>query len=508
MYSRGDHLLVLSELFIRGTHDDDVKETATSVPNVPLPWLLFRVKQVIRTVLLHRLNRKKDRVVFDKPNGIAEQLAATTKSRNGGGGSRGLNNKQIPDETEEDEEGDDEDDEGQFDKLRAFYQSQLSKSTPQTAGGSTVDIHAGGNGGSYRYGSPGTLARLVNLYTGAGNQLQRTSKDHNGLMREANNIEEGLKIIGKNNEEVVIEKMKRAKWDDSKVVILCPQFEVGPNRDVWEEALGTGPDNGGRGTAITGGGSSSSNRQKETDRERNGGKSGMGLISTTSSSSITTLGGGGGGGGGGGAAKEEMMGPEAGKIWERGANWTTVVVEVTPFLAPSSSSSSEEEERGESTSANAAGGNGTTASDGGTITPAAVVEGGVTTTTTKAAEGNNDDSDSSDSSSDNDNENDVGNKLLEIPIFIRIEYETTTSSTTTASTTVAATGSSHVGKNHLKKSGLSKNHDFNHDNDDGHEDGEEEVGGEGRGVSGGKGGEGRENREMAYWIVTGVGIIQ
>ena len=67
----------------------------------------------------------------------------------------------------------------------------------------------------------------------------------------------------------------------SRVTILCPQFEIGANIDVWEEALGEG---------------------KRSSR----------LM------------------GRGGKVEEVTEGKvaEAGKIWEKGRNWTTVVVEI------------------------------------------------------------------------------------------------------------------------------------------------------------------------------------
>ncbi|ERF72044.1 hypothetical protein EPUS_04962 [Endocarpon pusillum Z07020] len=66
-----------------------------------------------------------------------------------------------------------------------------------------------------------------------------------------------------------------------RVTILCPQFEIGANSDVWEEALGS----------------------KSGDAAGSAGK-----IS---------------GSGNGGVA-------EAGKVYEKGRNWTSVVVEVVP----------------------------------------------------------------------------------------------------------------------------------------------------------------------------------
>jgi dynactin 4 len=81
----------------------------------------------------------------------------------------------------------------------------------------------------------------------------------------------------------------------SRVTILCPQFEVGANTDVWDEALG------------------SSTTSREVNR-----RSGM-LLS--------------------GAEREEGKTAEAGKVWEKGRNWTSVVVEVVPGILPGSTGS-------------------------------------------------------------------------------------------------------------------------------------------------------------------------
>jgi dynactin-4 len=70
----------------------------------------------------------------------------------------------------------------------------------------------------------------------------------------------------------------------SKVTVLCPQFEVGANTDVWDEALREGGGKGG-------------------DREKRRTKA---------------------------EASEGQHQAEAGKVWERGRNWVSVVVEVVP----------------------------------------------------------------------------------------------------------------------------------------------------------------------------------
>ncbi|KAJ5887842.1 hypothetical protein N7495_007883 [Penicillium taxi] len=69
----------------------------------------------------------------------------------------------------------------------------------------------------------------------------------------------------------------------SKVTVLCPQFEIGANSDVWDEAL------------------------------------------QGASAPITS----------GGVRSNEKV-AEAGKVWDKGRNWTTVVLEVVPGFLPGS----------------------------------------------------------------------------------------------------------------------------------------------------------------------------
>ena len=74
----------------------------------------------------------------------------------------------------------------------------------------------------------------------------------------------------------------------TRVTILCPQFEVGANSDIWDEALG------------------SAGATAKSSRGR----------------------------GGSVALREESKVAEAGKVWEQGRNWTSVVVEVVPGVLP------------------------------------------------------------------------------------------------------------------------------------------------------------------------------
>ena len=73
----------------------------------------------------------------------------------------------------------------------------------------------------------------------------------------------------------------------SRITILCPQFEIGANTDIWDDAL-------------NGSGSGSGSGSRDGRGKRLNGEAGDG---------------------------EKQA--EAGKVWEKGRNWSTVVVEVT-----------------------------------------------------------------------------------------------------------------------------------------------------------------------------------
>lgn len=88
---------------------------------------------------------------------------------------------------------------------------------------------------------------------------------------------------------------------ESRVTILCPSFEIGAAGDLWDEALNGGP-----------GGATQTQRPGSKD-SRDG---------------------------------EERQ-PEAGKVWERGRNWTTVVMEVVPGSLPAVATSDNQEEDGD-----------------------------------------------------------------------------------------------------------------------------------------------------------------
>ncbi|KAL0473314.1 dynactin p62 family domain-containing protein [Neurospora intermedia] len=96
----------------------------------------------------------------------------------------------------------------------------------------------------------------------------------------------------------------------AKVTILCPQFEIDSNTDVWEEAL---KDNN-----ATSSSSQSQNLSSSTGPEGSGpgGRKRAGTLRPGTA--------------GGASLAGEELGPEVGKVWERGRNWTSIVIEVIP----------------------------------------------------------------------------------------------------------------------------------------------------------------------------------
>lgn len=344
-------------------------------------------------------------IQLEKPNAAYAQLL---KIKNGGGAMitprerRKERKRELSDLTSGEEEDQGEktldldpeeklDAESQFSNLKAFYQSQLAESAP---------VSALGFSGDYGYSSPGALSRIMGLYTGGGSFTDKKSKSKVGVMREASDAIEGLQLVSLSDEEEIINKLRTEGWEStpsttqreeqvsrkfisdlrpiaytlrtkrskrckscrhilskpeskvqttrfrirlvalnyipsitikplqplrtplldpmkpvqflltfknpifdsvkvsiatpaktpgrfaSKVTVLCPSFEVGANTDAWDEAL--------RDTASSSSGSRGEKRRTKAE------------------------------------TSEGQNQAEAGKIWEQGRNWTSVVVEVVP----------------------------------------------------------------------------------------------------------------------------------------------------------------------------------
>ena len=348
-------------------------------------------------------------IQFDKPNGIFSQLA---RIRNGGEPivtakdrrkdreerKRDFSGSSAAEEVQDNEPSinldpnERLDPESQFSNLKAFYQTQMAESSPISALGFT---------GDYGYGSPGALSRIMGLYTGSS-FADKKSKTKTGTMREARDALEGFQLDRLSDDEAIM-KLRTEGWESTasleqrheqtthtpflsdlrpiayllrtkrskrcktcrhilskpeskvqttrfrirlvalnyipsigikplqptlpaaspllaplkpvqflltfknplfdsvkvtlatpaktpgrfptKVTVLCPQFEVGANTDVWDEAL---RDNNTK--------SSLAGEKRRTKAE----------------------------------ASEGQHQAEAGKVWERGRNWVSVVVEVVP----------------------------------------------------------------------------------------------------------------------------------------------------------------------------------
>ncbi|POS75531.1 dynactin p62 family protein [Diaporthe helianthi] len=191
-------------------------------------------------------------IKFDKPNGIYAQLQ---KIRNGGKtrltpkerkdrrkeavtassgvSSTALGSSALPPIGEDDMStkpharaaaAEDLDVETQFANLKTFYQSQLADASDK---GSLSSL------GELGIGSPGSLSRIMSLYTGTGLLGDKKAKSRSNIMREALEPEEGLKIADL-DETKAIERLHRSAWDETA---STNQTAVQPPVNVCEPNL-------------------------------------------------------------------------------------------------------------------------------------------------------------------------------------------------------------------------------------------------------------------------------
>ncbi|RKF61667.1 Dynactin subunit 4 [Erysiphe neolycopersici] len=99
------------------------------------------------------------------------------------------------------------DPESQFSNLKTFYQSQLAESAP---------IGPLGFPNDFGYGSPGTLSRIMGLYTG-GHLIDEISNSKVNVMREAHEATEGLQVFDHthSNERNVINRLCSEGWQST-----------------------------------------------------------------------------------------------------------------------------------------------------------------------------------------------------------------------------------------------------------------------------------------------------
>ncbi|KAL2752919.1 hypothetical protein ACRALDRAFT_1072714 [Sodiomyces alcalophilus JCM 7366] len=153
-------------------------------------------------------------IQFDKPNGIYQQL---TKVSNGG--KPRLTAKAFKERSRREKDADPEslssplqnrdiDAELQFSQLKAFYQSQLNETNPQAAAGlgSLADLGIS---------SPGSLSRIMSIYTGAGQGAShKQSRGRLPVMREARTLDEGFQEADL-DDSAIIEKLRASTFEDT-----------------------------------------------------------------------------------------------------------------------------------------------------------------------------------------------------------------------------------------------------------------------------------------------------
>jgi dynactin 4 len=147
--------------------------------------------------------------VFDRPSNISNQLE---RIANGGGPApteeriaarkQMIASGKLPEGVSLDEDLTLDE---RFRRLKAFYITQLVDDSSSVA---SLDFSS-----SYGYGSPGVLSRIMGIYSGIPGYGNKKKKPKSTTMREATTLNEGLKVIGR--EEHVIEKMKKVQWDGS-----------------------------------------------------------------------------------------------------------------------------------------------------------------------------------------------------------------------------------------------------------------------------------------------------
>ncbi|PBP28912.1 dynactin p62 family protein [Diplocarpon rosae] len=108
----------------------------------------------------------------------------------------------------------------QFSNLKAFYSSQLPDSSPAGALGLTGDYGYGG--------SPGALSRIMGLYTGGPVVDTKTTKSKSHVMREANDVLEGLQLTSTSDAKAIA-RLHSEGWHSTATAAQRKQL---PNNDA------------------------------------------------------------------------------------------------------------------------------------------------------------------------------------------------------------------------------------------------------------------------------------
>ena len=235
----------------------------------------------------------------------------------------------------------------------------------------------------------------------------------------------------------------------SRVTILCPSFTVGPAGDVWDEAL----------SSTTVGGTATTTSTDATQQSGAGGGSGGGreaamasLTGKGSSSTATT---------GGASTGDDKPQPEAGKVWDRTRNSTSIILEITPGFLDGSA-----QQRRPS------------------VAPTSQVQAQQQQQQKTAAGGEQDEEEEEEDDDDDDAD------ILEIPIFVRAEWDEPAEEEEKGGRVASSAGDEGISTTRKKKDLLP--------------DSTRTATAAGKE---GEGGGGRTKFELGYWCVLGVGRI-
>ncbi|KAL9130026.1 MAG: hypothetical protein Q9217_001671 [Psora testacea] len=136
---------------------------------------------------------------FEKPTGIHSQIAKFSIGEQTKQTSSTRTSESEPEAKNMPGHGPD----ATFTSLKTFYRSQLSSTNP-------TDPLMTPSGG-YNYSSPSSLARIMSLYTGRGNYGKKDPSRSN-QMRESADASEGLRLLDPASDDEAIAKMRKLGW--------------------------------------------------------------------------------------------------------------------------------------------------------------------------------------------------------------------------------------------------------------------------------------------------------
>ncbi|KAL5612697.1 hypothetical protein BROUX41_004214 [Berkeleyomyces rouxiae] len=182
------------------------RSTAASTDDAPPPTPTSGGPYVLNCTYCHWSSSEVG-IEFDKSNGIYGQLS---RIKNGGAPKLSARefkerHKKAPVDLPLPQNA--MDPEIHFSNLKAFYQNQSSDMVSTGSGiGSSAAI------GDLGFGSPGSLSRIMSLYTG-GSLGGRRAQSKNVVLNEASSITEGLKLTQLDESEA-LEKLHSMCWED------------------------------------------------------------------------------------------------------------------------------------------------------------------------------------------------------------------------------------------------------------------------------------------------------